>query len=123
MARIGNRNPKEHVMIVIGTIGYVIVVVESIDHAVVLLEEFWSLCTASRTMASFGDLLLWFTLVDNDAKHRTGENTRDPGTVEELGPDSSRQNADSESCTQNQLNDTTRRNVVTTACNDLNGIR
>ena len=29
MARIGSRNPKEHVMIVTGTIGYVIVVVES----------------------------------------------------------------------------------------------
>ena len=61
--------------------------------------------------------------MDNDAKHQTGEDTQDPGTVEELGPDSSRQNVDSESCTQNQLNDTTRRNVVTTACNDLNGIR
>ena len=78
-------------MIVTGTIGYVIVVVESIDHAVVLLEEFWSLCTASRTEASFGDLLLWFTLVDNDAKHRTGEDTRDTGAVEELEPDFSHQ--------------------------------
>ena len=58
MARIGNRNPKEHVMIVTGTIGYVIVVVESIGHAVVLLEEFWSLCKASRTEVSLGDLLL-----------------------------------------------------------------
>ena len=36
VARIGNRNPKEHFMIVTGTIGYVIVVVESIGHAVVL---------------------------------------------------------------------------------------
>ena len=73
VACIGNRNPKEHVMIVTGMFGYVIVVVESIDHAVVLLEEFWSLCTASWTEASFGDLLLWFTLVDNDAKHQTDE--------------------------------------------------
>ena len=54
---IWSRNPKEHVMIVTGTIGYVIVVVESIGHAVVLLEEFWSLCTASWTEPSFGDLL------------------------------------------------------------------
>ena len=77
-------------MIVTGTFGYVIVVVESIGHAVVLLEEFWSLCTrvgrrTTRTEPSLGDLLLWFTLVGNDAKHQTGEDTRDPGTVQELG--------------------------------------
>ena len=58
MARIGNRIPKEHIIIVTGTIGCVIVVVESIGYAVVLLEEFWSLCKASRTEVSFGDLLL-----------------------------------------------------------------
>ena len=58
MALIRNRNPKDHVMIVTGTIRYVIVVSESIGHAVVLLEEFWSLCKASRTEVYIGDLLL-----------------------------------------------------------------
>ena len=108
---IGSRNPKEHVYIVTGTIGYVIVVVGLIGHAVILLEEFWSLCTrvgrrTTRTEPSLGDLLLWLTLVDNDAKHRTGVDTRDTGTGEELEPDSSHQNVDSKSYTQNQLEDT-----------------
>ena len=50
MARVGNRNPKEHFMIVTVTFGYVIVVVvESIGQTVVLFEEFWSLCKANRT--------------------------------------------------------------------------
>ena len=97
MARIGNRNPKEHVMIVTGTFGYVIVVVESIDHAVH--------CTVYNVCSLVGGILVtgkglaaWRvgrshpleicccgSLVGNDAKHQTGEDTRDPGTVQELG--------------------------------------
>ena len=57
--RMRNPNPKDHVMIVTGTIGYVIVdCLVEIGHSVVLLDEFWSLCTANRTEVSLVDLLL-----------------------------------------------------------------